>query len=161
MAAAPDPNIRKFKTDVIKELGLQHSQTEQQLLQIALSKPAQYFKLRSILLKTMLEDNVKVMYDIIWNALTLGVYGEEGYEQPILVLDGALAEFRLDGVANIVPNYPEHKVNAIAIAVAQGMKDLIEREVVEKLLPKNLNQIATQKTAASTAAAIAAGNPDI
>lgn len=141
-------NTRTFKTDPILELGMNHAEAEQQILQIALAAPAEYFRLRQDLLSILLKDQVKAMYNLIWNALTEGVVGGI----PILyVKEDPAKKAGLSGKFSIVPDYPEHEVNAIAMSVAQGYKDLIEKEVVDKLLPPNFGETARQKTAAVTA----------
>eukprot|EP00952_Eustigmatos_sp_NYUAD-ZCMA_P014643 56837-Eustigmatos_ZCMA.PRE.1 len=108
---------RTFKTDPIRELGLEATEAQNQALQIALAKPAQYFKLRNTLLKAVVKDHVQNIYDVVWNALTEGkdVKGKE-----ILRLDNVeLKDFMVGGSPHFQPLFPESQVNAVALSIAK------------------------------------------
>eukprot|EP00952_Eustigmatos_sp_NYUAD-ZCMA_P014040 55137-Eustigmatos_ZCMA.PRE.1 len=155
-------DVRKFKTNPVRELGLDASEAQNQALQIALAKPAQYFKLRNDLLKAVVKDHVQEIYNTVWNALTEGTTRNGS---PILNLGtDELKDFIIgsgSGAAQFQPKFPESQVNAIALSIASGYKQLMDTQLVERILPKNLHELAIQKTAAKTATKIAAGDSDL
>eukprot|EP00952_Eustigmatos_sp_NYUAD-ZCMA_P008477 35277-Eustigmatos_ZCMA.PRE.1 len=89
---------RSFRTDPVRELGLQATEAQNQALQIALAHPAEYFKLRNTLLQAVVKDHVNQIYGTVWYALTEGrkgkVDGTAG--DHILPLNTPLDKYRLN-----------------------------------------------------------------
>lgn len=155
---------RTFRTDVINELGLESKEAESAALQVSLALPSRYFELRQRLLRSLLNDNVQRIYDTVWQALT---EGRDINGNPILPMaGGGLERFRQRNAAggfinNYQPRMAESEVNAIAMAISKGFKDLIENELVERVLPMRLYTLAMDKTAAGTRDRLASANPRV
>lgn len=167
MSRATD--TRTFKTDPLLELGTYATESENVLVQMSLQFPAKYYEARAKLLRSLLQDNVRSIYDTVWNALT---EGKDKNGNAIIALDGPLARFQitnpnaglLGGPArfpNYQPRLPESEVNSIALSVTKAFKDVIEEQLVDRIMPKELYRAALERTAAKTASNLASGSgPD-
>jgi hypothetical protein len=158
-----DPNTRTFKTDPLLELGTYATESENVLIQMSLQFPAKYYEARATLLRSLLQDNVRNIYKTVWNALT---EGQDAAGGPIIPLDGPLARYRIRNPrGGVFPNYqprlPESEVNSIALSVTKAFKDVIEEQLVDRIMPKELYKAALERTAAKTSSALASGGDKI
>jgi hypothetical protein len=158
-----DINTRTFKTDPLLELGTYATESENVLVQMSLQFPAKYYQARAKLLRSLLQDNVRRIYSTVWNALT---EGQDAAGGPIIPLDGPLAQFRINNphggkFPNYRPRLPESEVNSIALSVTKAFKDVIEQQIVDRIMPKELYKAALERTAAKTASNLASGGESI
>lgn len=157
-----DPNTRTFQTDPLLELGTYATESENVLVQMSLQFPAKYYEARSKLLRSILHDNVRNIYNTVWNALT---EGKDKDGNAIIPLDGALGRYRIPNpnggrpFPNYQPRLPESEVNDIALSVTRAFKDVIEQQLVDRIMPKELYKAALERTAARTASELASGRP--
>jgi hypothetical protein len=154
----PRAGFREFKTDVIREIGFDSAKSQNIALQIALTHPSEYFAMRQTLLEGVVKDNIEMIYNTVWNALTIGTNKDNNAILPAASFTNSKELIIKTGtpetgtVARYMPMFPEHEVNAIAMSVARGFKDLMEQQLVNVILPQDLHQTALQKTAVRTVA---------
>ena len=124
-----------FKIDTSNYLGISHNTYKQRLLELALTRPEQYFELRETVLKNVKENAIKALYENFYSIMTVGnVAGGAS------AADGAAAQ------ATFVPNYPQQKVTEFALGAAKTMDALCD-ECVEIILPLNYRDLAEQRLA--------------
>jgi hypothetical protein len=146
--------FRTFRTNPIRELGISHAQAESQILQVALQAPSKYFALRTGLLRALLERQVQTMYNTVWFCLGSGT-DPDGNN--LIPFNDEIQEIIGDGADHYAPALPEEEINRISMSLAQGYRDLVERLMVERVLPKKLYDLATQKVAAKTNLSLISG----
>jgi hypothetical protein len=118
------------------ELGLDSELSSDQMLALALSEPNEYFKLRSNIKKSLIEQGVNSMYETYYKLLSEGLY-ENGNQ---ITYDTKLQK----GIP-YNPNLPESKVSQLALSGANMIKEFSEK-IVNEILPKSFGESATQKS---------------
>eukprot|EP00952_Eustigmatos_sp_NYUAD-ZCMA_P012571 50457-Eustigmatos_ZCMA.PRE.1 len=68
----PRQGFREFKTDPLRELGIDAGESQSIATQIALAAPATYFGLRQAVLKSVVSSNVDDILYCVWQCLTEG-----------------------------------------------------------------------------------------
>ena len=124
-----------FKIDTSNYLGISHNTYKQKLLELALTRPEQYFELREIVLKNVKENAIKQLYENFYSIMTSG-----DTSSGTSAADGATAE-RI-----FVPSYPQQKVTEFALGAAKTIDGLCD-ECVEIILPLNYRDLAEQRLA--------------
>ena len=119
-----------FKLDTADYLSINYSEFRDDMLALALGKPAEYFALRKTVLKAVKKDCIKAVYTQYYNLLTTGRDADGGKIGP----------------TEWIPNYPKQLVSQFALGAAKTM-DKIAEDAVEILMPRNLQAIANEKTA--------------
>ena len=117
-----------FKLDTADYLSIEYSAFRDDMLELALSKPSEYFKLRRIVLDKVKKDAVENMYTTYYNLLSAGTDASGSK-----IADG------------FVPRYPKQLVNQFALGAAKTV-DKIAEEAIELLLPRNYKDIANERT---------------
>ena len=117
-----------FKLDTADYLSIEYNSFRDDMLELALSKPSEYFALRKTVLKAVKKDAVENMYKTYYNLLSAGtdVSGSK-------IADG------------FVPHYPKQLVNQFALGAAKTI-DKIAEDAIELLLPRNYKDIANERT---------------
>ena len=128
-----------FELDPSDYLGIEHEAFKAKILQLALSKPSEYFELRKDVLEAVKKDAVQQQYKIYYNLLTKGE--KAGTAGSIIAGKGNAALF--------VPNVPKQKVNEFALKAAKTI-DAIAEEAIEMLLPSDYRKIAEARTSQRT-----------
>ena len=64
--------ISNFRINPVNQLGLEHRKFKDKVLQVAISEPSKYFKIRGECLEILLRNQVSAIYDLIYNVLTSG-----------------------------------------------------------------------------------------
>lgn len=152
-------DLRKFKTDVVRELGLSQEEKEAEILQIALQFPSTYHKLRAALLQNLLKTKLEEIYNMVWYALGDGTNEDKTVD--LVPYDDKVQEMLDPGSKSVKayrPLRPESEINEAALAIASGFRTLVESELVEKILPKRLYELSLEKTAAKTGLKFATGD---
>jgi hypothetical protein len=129
-----------FELDPSDYLGIEHEAFKANILQLALSKPSEYFQLRKDVLKAVKKDAVQEQYKIYYELLTTGK--KAGSTGSII---GTQPNYGL-----FVPNMPKQKVNEFALKAAKTI-DAIAEEAIEMLLPSDYRKIAEARTSQRTA----------
>ena len=117
-----------FKLDTADYLSIEYNAFRDEMLELALSKPSEYFKLRRIVLDKVKKDAVENKYTTYYNLLSAGT--DAGGSK---IADG------------FVPRYPKQLVNQFALGAAKTV-DKIAEEAIELLLPRNYKDIANERT---------------
>lgn len=122
-----------FYVNPTNALGLEQQATRSELLALALSKPANYFQLRALVVKSITEDSVSEIYNTYWDILKDGLYNGGSSQLQYTDAAGTVRNFR--------PNLPEAEINKFALKVASAIKDIAE-EAVDEILPLRYNDLA-------------------
>jgi len=129
------------KTDILNTLGIDFENYRSKMLEVAFRSSSEYFKLRSACRKKMLESIMLMIYELVFNSLTKGkINGQAGNANTwIFHLTGdtptALGIF---GEDHIVPNFSAEEANKLAVSVAQGFKSILEKDIIDVLMPQNV-----------------------
>ena len=129
-----------FKIDPSDYLSIDYETFRDDMLELALAKPAEYFQLRKAVLKAVKRQACINQYNIYYNLLTNGKQA-----------DGATSIFSgLDGGAPAAadlfkPKYPKQLVNQFALGAAKTI-DKISEDAVELVLPRDYKSIANERT---------------
>ena len=123
--------MASFKLDTNNILGFEYQEYVADIRALALSQPAEYFKLRKEVLKKVKTDAVGNLYKTLFNVLSDG-FGLDG--KPIT------AKFGVD----YKPSYPANKINDFCIDVASDLADHINR-AIDIILPDDFEKLASGK----------------
>ena len=132
-----------FKIDVSDFRGIEHEEFRN-LLNLALTKPTDYNKLRMVVLRKVKKAAVDAQYGIYYYLLTEGCsVGTDGKTKS----NHILFDYR-DGTENyqgiFVPRVPKHIVNEFALK-ASATIDKIAEEAINMILPDDWKTIADQR----------------
>ena len=122
----------KFQLDTNDVLGFNYASYVANVRALALSKPADYFKLRKEVLKKVKEDAVGNLYRTLFNVLSKGT---DLSGNPIGTLGSS---------TDMQPGYPSQKINDFAIQVASDLADHINR-AIDIILPDDFEKLASGK----------------
>lgn len=144
---------RGYYTEITRETGLERNQAAANMYAFALAAPAEYQALRAKLERDVTHELVKKMYDTIYAALLEG----EAKDGTDLIIIPTTVVNKLGLSSNkFSPKFPQKDVAKAAFAAATGLIAIMSEQVVDRLMPSTMNQIATQKIAAKTSANLSA-----
>lgn len=123
--------MASFKLDTNNILGFEYQEYVADIRALALSQPAEYFKLRKEVLKKVKMDAVGNLYKTLFNVLSEG-HGLDN--KPITATFGV----------NYKPMYPANKINDFCIDVASDLADHINR-AIDIILPDDFEKLASGK----------------
>ena len=126
----------KFYIDIKNELGLDYKRVRGDLLALSLSKPSNYYDLRTNVISLVTEDFVQSIYIRFWQLLRNGI-----------VVDGSdpITYYNVAGTeVPFVPQLPEHLINQFATKAARTIEDLCE-EAVSLVLPDDYLQLSQNR----------------
>ena len=126
-----------FKIDPSDYLSIKYESFRDDMLELALSTPANYFKLRKAVLQKVKEQACITQYKVYYNLLTEGNDIENSS-----VLAGTDADEFAD---KFKPHYPKQLVNQFALGASKTI-DKIAEDAVELLLPRDYKSIANERT---------------
>jgi len=129
-----------FKIDPSDYLSIDYETFRDDMLELALSKPAEYFQLRKAVLKAVKRQACINQYNIYYNLLTQGLKSD-GASSIFVGLDGGAPA----AAALFKPNYPKQLVNQFALGAAKTI-DKISEDAVELILPRDYKSIANERT---------------
>ena len=133
-----DVKTSKFFINIENELGLSYKKQRAALLAVALTKPANYYTLRSKLIDEITTSQVKNSYKLFWNLLKNGVIGEGDAAKPVDYVNENAKQCYLK------PDLPEHLINKFASRVAATLEEICE-EAVNLILPEDFLKMAQEK----------------
>ena len=133
-----------LKIDPSDYRGIEHEEFRTNLLNLALTKPTDYNRLRMNVLKKVKKQAVESQYSIYYYLLTEGCsVGTDGKTKSNNILFNAP-----DGVdayqTLFVPRVPKHIVNEFALK-ASATIDKIAEEAINMILPDDWKTIADQR----------------
>jgi len=139
-----------FKIDVSDFRGIEHEEFRTNLLNLALTKPTDYNKLRMHVLRKVKKAAVNAQYGIYYYLLTEGCSASD---------DGKTKGFHIladstDGTTSghqgiFKPSVPKHLVNEFAMK-ASATIDKISEEALNMILPKDWKTIADERLYSKT-----------
>jgi len=133
--ALDDVTQSKFFVNIKNELGLDYKKVRGDLLALSLSKPDNYYRLRSNVISLVTEGQVERAYEIYWNLLKRGI----GPENVQITYDNAAGT-----AVPFIPNLPEHLINEFASKCAKTIEDMAE-ECVNLILPDDYLKLSQQR----------------
>jgi len=134
-----------FKINPADYLGIAHEEFKTEILQLALTKPSEYFELRKRVLANVKKTAVQKQYYIYYRLLTNGSTEDDPD-------NGSIANNEI-----FTPNIPKQKVNEFALKAAKVI-DQIAEEAIEMILPMNYKKIAENRTMQHTAGNLGFGS---
>ena len=136
---------QSFRLNTSNYLGLNHNTFKNKLLEIALTQPAQYFKIRENVLKNVKEKAISNMYDTFYNVMTKGtVEGPTGTQNAANDALNPIAGITVETM--FVPNYPNQKVTEFALGAAKTLDSICD-ECIEIIMPLNYKDLAEARLA--------------
>ena len=117
---------QNFQVDTSDYLGFQYEEYLNELMSIAVSKPSEYYKMRSDTLKELKQVVVKTVYDTYYQLLTTG---EINGKTPLNAL---------------VPHYPQQKASQFALGASKTINDILN-SALDIILPQNHLDVAKLK----------------
>jgi len=124
----------KFYIDIKNELGLDYKRVRGDLLALSLSRPSNYYDLRTKVITGVTERMVENIYTMFWELLRNGKYGDD----PTTYKNQAGTD------VPFFPNLPEHLINQFATKAARTIEDICE-EAVSLILPDDYLQLSQNR----------------
>ena len=143
-----------FKLNPADYLGIDNESFKTNMLQLALTKPTQYFELRKAVLENVKRAAVKQQYAIYYWLLTEGTAAEvDGSDSGYSVIDRPQQHRSVERATSDLfePNLPKQKVNEFALKAAKTI-DAIAEEAIEMILPMDYKKISDDRVMQHTAA---------
>jgi hypothetical protein len=129
-----DLNESKFYINIKNELGLDYKRVRGDLLALSLSKPSNYYDLRTKVISDVTEEMVQNIYTMFWQLLRNGKIGANQLEYVPIA----------GGSKIFVPQLPEHLINQFATKAARTIEDICE-EAVSLILPDDYLQLSQNR----------------
>ena len=126
----------KFYINIKNELGLEYKKVRGDLLALSLSKPSNYYDLRTSIISSITERLVEDQYNLFWNVLRYGRI-KDG-ERSFVYTDAKGAPI------DYIPNLPEHLINNFCTKVARTVEDFCE-EAVSMILPEDYLKLSQNR----------------
>jgi hypothetical protein len=120
-----------FRVDPNNYLSHNYEDYLSEIYAVALSQPTKYFEMRKNVVKAVKRDAIKSLYNTFFEVLTTGRSGGT-----------VLLRNSLDNP--IEPRYPEQDVNEVCLSAAATLDKICE-DVVNIILPRNINDILSDK----------------
>ena len=136
-----------FKIDPANYAGIDHESYRSDMLQLALSQPTQYTKLRKSVLDKVKRNAVNSQYAIYYYLLTEGQSVVDN--KPSDSILDLTAGFTKEDQIMFKPKVPSQIVNEFALKAAKTI-DKIAEEAIEMILPAGWKQIADNRTFSKT-----------
>jgi hypothetical protein len=119
-----DNSFSTLRIDPTRYIGLSYNKFRSDLYAQALTDPKAYYKLRQDVEEKLQFQAIGKLYDVLYNCLGEGTDA-----------DGVALGF------NLPPSVPLQKINEICLSAATTLNEIIEKEVLELLLPLNFEKI--------------------
>jgi hypothetical protein len=124
----------KFFIDIKNELGLDYKRVRGDLLALSLSKPSNYYDLRTKVISGVTENMVQIIYIMFWELLRNGKIDTNQIAFKNVVGDDV----------PFIPQLPEHLINQFATKAARTIEDICE-EAVALILPDDYLQLSQNR----------------
>ena len=132
-----------FKIDPSDYRGIEHEEFRTNLLNLALTRPTEYNKLRMNVLKKVKKAAVESQYAIYYYLLTEGCsVGADGKTKSNHILSNVAESMEHVGIFK--PSVPKHIVNEFALK-ASATIDKVAEEAINMILPDDWKTIADQR----------------
>ena len=136
---------QSIKIDTSNYLGVSYSTYKNKLLEIALTQPSEYFKIRANVLKNVKENAISKMYETFFEVMSSGRLTAGGVNAATVTGNEPAATL---GDINVLfrPNYPNQKITEFALGAAKTL-DAICDECIEIIMPLNYRDLAESRLA--------------
>ena len=129
-----DLNESKFYINIKNELGLDYKRVRGDLLALSLSKPSNYYELRTKVITNITEAMVEQTYTMFWQLLRNGKIDSNQLDYTPIT----------GGNKAFIPQLPEHLINQFATKAARTIEDICE-EAVSLILPDDYLQLSQNR----------------
>ena len=129
-----DLNQSKFYINIKNELGLDYKRVRGDLLALSLSKPSNYYDLRTKVISNVTEEMVQRIYTMFWELLRNGKIGATQVTYNNILGTDTM----------FIPQLPEHLINQFATKAARTIEDICE-EAVSLILPDDYLQLSQNR----------------
>ena len=117
---------QNFQVDTSDYMGFKYEEYLNELMSIAVSKPSEYYKMRSDTLKLLKQGIITQIYETYYKLLTTGKIGAA----------------TLLGV--LVPSYPQQKASQFSLAASKTINEILN-SALDIILPANHLDVAKMK----------------
>lgn len=125
-------DFQSFKVDTTNYLGIGYKKYCDKMYGMAISKPADYMKLREEVLEKVKTEAIKNIYETIYYTLSEGKLTSGG------------AALSAGGNTLPAPAYPKQKINDISLAAAETLDNILDT-VIEIILPLDYKVLANAR----------------
>ena len=132
---------QNFRVNVKDFLGIENTKYREKMMQIALTKPADFYELREKVRAQVIEKAIGEFYDTLYYVMTTGKLSNGGQSA---AKDAAKA-------ADFVPNIPKQKVNDFALSAVKTLESIVE-DAIDMMLPPDFLDIAKSRTISKSSA---------
>ena len=141
-----------FKINPADYLGSDYEAFKTDMLELAISRPSDYFALRKVILKRVKTQAVQDQYNIYYSLLTAGLAFNNVVEGGKIVAEKGknISDNTPAGESSFTPKMPKQLVNEFALKAAKTIEAIAD-EAVEMLLPMNYRKIAEGREISKTA----------
>lgn len=141
---------RDYESDPLNYSGFENRQYKSGLLQLAFTKPSEYYKLQETVLNKILADHIKDIYKTVYNALRRG---QTKSGQPIVNVAADFATYSTI-TTDWNPKLPDEDCDKIAKQVTKDLEAALEKHIIDRVLPPNIFNDALKRSATKAAAGI-------
>jgi hypothetical protein len=146
---------RKYKTNVKNYTGYEHQKYKSQLMQVAFTKPSDYYKLQTDVMGKILEANIDQIYSTVFHVLKSGRKGNANVTEGGAIINRGEYPDTLDTMGiDWNPSVPEQEADRIAKMIVDGFQSDIEKHVIDLVLPKSIFNDALKRSAKKAEAGI-------
>lgn len=139
--------VRSYKTNVKNYTGYEHEKYKTQLLQVAFTKPSDYYKLQTEVLSNLLETSIDAIYNSVYWALKSGKEPRADGTAGDRIIKRADYADTLNAMSiDWDPRMPDQECDRIAKEIVDGYREDIQKLVVDVILPANVFDKALQKS---------------
>ena len=117
---------QNFEVDTSDYLGFQYEEYLNEVMAIAMSTPAIYYKMRADTLKALKQIVVKQVYESYYNLLTIGEINGK------------------NTLNKLVPHYPQQKASQFALGASKTINEILN-SALDIILPSNHLDVAKLK----------------
>ncbi len=125
---------QNFEVDTSDYMGFKYEEYLNELMSIAMSKPSEYYKIRSETLKALKQGVITQIYTTYYTLLTKGT------------IEG------VNTLGDLVPSYPQQKASQFSLAASKTINEILN-SALDIILPANHLDVAkmklTEKSSAS------------
>jgi len=133
---------QNFRVNVKDFLGIENTKYREKMMQVALTKPADFYELREKVRSNVIEKAIGDFYDTLYYVMTTGKLSNGGQSA---AKDAAKA-------SEFTPNIPKQKVNDFALSAVKTLESIVE-DAVDMMLPPDFLDIAKSRTISKSSAA--------
>ena len=124
---------QNFEVDTSDYMGFKYEEYLNELMSIAMSKPSEYYKIRSATLKALKQGIITEIYTTYYTLLTKGT------------IEG------VNTLNNLTPSYPQQKASQFSLAASKTINEILN-SALDIILPANHLDVAKMKISEKSSA---------